>query len=179
MNQYDEKVLAAMIKVASKTRLIWKKTEGRELVSDGHWVVLVDNIPELKVRVALYAAFGQELKDGVLTLTDGDLVRRALQQNDFYLPDQGLAEDVGSITPITLHATADITTTVRIIHFGSELVAIQEEYVPLVETKTAYRNADNPKSPIFLGDELEVAVTPVTGTDWNWQQHILKLAQLA
>jgi hypothetical protein len=177
MSQYDEKELAALIKVASKTRLIWKKSSHREMVTNGHWIVLTDAIPELKVRVALYAAFGQELKEGVLTLNDGEIISRALEVNDFFLPNRDEAEDVGTITAITLHATADIPSTVRIIHFGTELVAIQEDYIPLVETKTAYRNADNPKSPIFLGDELEVAVGPVPGPDWR--QHILKLSQFA
>lgn len=179
MNQYDEKALAAMIKQAKKSRLIWKKSSHREMVSDGHWAVLTESIPELKVRVALYEAFGQELKEGVLTLNDGEIIPRALEGNDFFLPNRDEAEDVGTITAITLHATADIPSTVRIIHFGTELVAIQEDYIPLVDTKTAYRNADNPKSNIYLGDELEVAVSPVSAPESGWRQHILKLSQFA
>lgn len=176
MAQYDEKVLASLIKQASKSRLIWKKSPELELVTNGHWAVMVPEIKELKVRVSLYAAFGQEIKNSVITITSGEITHRDLEESDFDLFAANSATDVGTITPITLLSSEEVSQPARIIHFGSELMAIPEEQLGLVDTKTAYRWSKNRKSLIFLGDEKEVCIAPLLGADWR--ELIYKYAQM-
>lgn len=175
---FDEKVLAKLIKEAGKSRIVWQKEAGMEMVTNGHWAVVTSTF-DVRVRVALFAAFaGREIKNGQCwAMTNEEFFERQNPIFPLYRPDD--ATDIGIITPFIIGPNPDARGDVKICNFGetrADLYGVDISYMDMTQGRSCYRDPDgDEKSPLYFGDDKEVMIIPVKG---EWDKIIAKYAGL-
>jgi hypothetical protein len=175
----NEKALAKAIKAQKKGRLMWQKADRfkAELVSNGDWTVVVPEIKELSVKVALYSVFGKEIEPGESIRLLGEQITEGENYLEVLKYEPEYANSAATLTPIVINSTVD-NSAARIVHIDSEtLGGVPLEYADLVEDTLVYTTNGNAYAPYYFGEQKAVMIRPTfPRNDKTWQDIIRKYA---
>lgn len=167
MHDVDPKELAKLVKFEKQGKLMWQKGARFELVSNGQWTVVVDEIKEMPVRLALFSIFGEIINaHESIEMAYGEIKR----DNENYMKKLGFepeyAMQAAMLTNLTIGADVG-NPEARFIYDTEVLTAVDPAHAAMSYSKIVYRG-DDPRAPIYLGEHKEIMLTQV----WAWNDQI-------